>query len=362
MIKSIIKRRDNLEKARANILLDVYKENAGIELTPLQIKYRKNQIRYILVTLIALIAVVLYFIYAPPPMGNKVNDVWGGFSYSPLNRVLTDKEIQALEQKGISPEQYRSFIRNAPVPLRSILGLKVKTIVIDPGHGGEDPGTIGKMGTMEKDITLDIAKTLRKKLFEYPGYKIILTREGDETISPEERVVFAKKNKTDLFISIHVNYIPAHRDNVIETFYFGSNPDKQTLELAEKENQGSKYTISDLQEITQRIQNTLKTQESKKLAYFIQKSLYRHIKKTNVSSMDLGIKPGPFLVLLDIDVPSVLTEVSCMSNPLEEKKMRNPEYRREIAEYLEEGIVKYLKQKNNISEVSNGFKRISKKR
>jgi N-acetylmuramoyl-L-alanine amidase len=201
------------------------------------------------------------------------------------------------------------------------------------------------LGTKEKDITLDIAMKLRDRLNKHPGYQILMTREKDITLSLNDRIDIAKSCGADLFISIHINYIPDRPINTIETFYFGPHTDKSSLLLAEKENKGTEYTLNDFKGIIRNIEDTLKTQESRSLAYFIQRSLYRNIRKENKDIKNFGIKTAPFVVLLGVDIPSVLTEVTCLSDIKEEMKLNTGYYRKKIARYLEEGIVNYLNKK-----------------
>jgi N-acetylmuramoyl-L-alanine amidase len=243
---------------------------------------------------------------------------------------------------SLAPSRYTAFLTELQMPLRKIFGLKVKRILIDPGHGGEYPGTIGKSGLKEKDLTLDIGLRLRERLKKYGKYQVLMTREEDITLSLDDRVAFANSSKADLFISIHLNYFPNKPVNIIETFYFGPHTDRQDLLLAEKENIETESTVKDFKEIIRNIENRLKTQESNSLAFFIQKSLYRNIHRQNQASRNLGIKTAPFIVLLGVDVPSVLTEVTCLSHSGEEEKLARPDYREKIAGYLEEGIVNYL--------------------
>jgi len=266
--------------------------------------------------------------------------------------------LDGIKMKNPGPSQYNSLLKDSQTPLSQIFGLKVKTIIIDPGHGGEDPGAIGKSGTMEKNLTLDIAKKLKKRLIKHKKYKILLTRKEDITLSLDDRINFANSQKSDIYISIHVNYIPSKPINIIETYCFGPHKDKKILQLAERENQGSQYTLSDFNEIIRKIGNTLKSQESTRLALSIQQSLYGNIKKQNKNVENWGVRRAPFIVLLGVDTPSVLTEVTCLSNHLEEKKLNNENYREEISQYLEEGIVRYLNiNHNSKGEVENAAKR-----
>ncbi len=245
--------------------------------------------------------------------------------------------------------EYQPFLNQGSFSLRSVFGLKVRTIVIDPGHGGEDPGTSGHFGTREKDITLDIAKRLQQRLNRYDGYHILLTRSEDETLSLESRIEFANSHQADLFISIHVNNIPNKPYSIIETYYFGPNTDYSVLSLAQKENSGTQYSMNDFKTMIQKINNTLKYQEAKILAHSIQSSLYGNIRRDNDNIYNFGVKTAPFVVLLGVDMPSVLSEVTCLSNQEEEKKLNNENYREDIARFMEEGIVQYLQEKNKSS-------------
>jgi N-acetylmuramoyl-L-alanine amidase len=239
------------------------------------------------------------------------------------------------------PEYYKS-ISNPEIPLSLTFGLKVKTIMIDPGHGGSATGAIGKLGTREKDIALDIARKLSNRLQKYREYTVVLTRDQDATMPLKERVDLANASKADLFIAIHLNSLPTKPLNIIETYIFGASSDQKILKLAELENIDSEYRISDFREIIEKISDTLKLQESRKLATSIQKNLFLNIKKQDKETQDYGVKRAPFLVLLGVNVPAVLVEVSCLSNMEEEIKMNKESYRESIAHYIEIGIVNYL--------------------
>ncbi|UCG78401.1 MAG: N-acetylmuramoyl-L-alanine amidase [Nitrospirota bacterium] len=263
---------------------------------------------------------------------------------------FSPQRLMQVSDSGQDLSYYRSLFADSMQPIWNIFGFKVRTIIIDPGHGGDDPGAIGKMGTEEKDITLDIAKRLRDKLTRFKNYQILMTRENDVTVPLNDRIEFANKHNADLYISIHVNYVPRKPINIIETYYFGAYSDEETLKLAEKENEGTEYTLSAYRNVVMKIGDTMKFQESKQLATFIQESLYGNISKSNKEILDYGIKTAPFVVLLGVDVPSVLTEISCLSNESEEMKLNAELYREEIANYLEEGVVKYLNKNFNKGE------------
>jgi N-acetylmuramoyl-L-alanine amidase len=240
------------------------------------------------------------------------------------------------------PRNY-SALAGTGMTIAELFDLGVKTIVIDPGHGGRDPGAIGPGGLMEKDVTLDVARRLRDRLQRYPGYRILMTRDADVWVSLRDRVHFANVNQADLFISIHVNAIETSEINIIETYYFGAQAaDEQALRLAAVENRGSEYLMAEFRGMIQKIGDTFKQQESQLLAAAIQENLYRHVREESGYSMSRGIKTAPFIVLLGAEMPSVLAEITCISNPEEERKLADPQRREQFASYLEGGIVNYL--------------------
>jgi N-acetylmuramoyl-L-alanine amidase len=247
--------------------------------------------------------------------------------------------IEMQEGKG---RDYSLLLADDQVRLTSNFGLAVKTIVIDPGHGGIDPGAVGTQGIKEKDIALDVALRLRNRLERTGNYNILMTRDTDQFVPLSKRVEFSNQAGADLFISIHVNSLPQKEPNVIETYFFGPPTDDATLRLAERENSGSRYPIGAFKAMIQKIGDTLKRQESVTLATCIQKSLYRNIRKFDSHARDVGLKFAPFVVLLEADAPSVLAEISCITNKEAERRLQSGEYREKIASFLEEGIIAYL--------------------
>ncbi len=241
---------------------------------------------------------------------------------------------------------YNLLLNHDQVRLSSVFGLDVQTIVIDPGHGGRDPGAIGSHGTREKDIVLDIALRLRDQLMQSGQYMVLLTRDTDTFMSLADRVQFTNLNKADLFISLHINALPQKQFNVTETFYFGPPSDLYTLRLAEQENRGSELLTGDFKNMIKKIGDVLKEQESATLASTIQHSLFSNMEKYDRVIADNGIKIAPFVVLLGVDAPSVLVEISCISKSEEETNLNNPAYREKITSSLEEGISRYLTQRH----------------
>jgi N-acetylmuramoyl-L-alanine amidase len=240
------------------------------------------------------------------------------------------------------PSDFKAFLTDGDVSVSRTFGLGVKTIMIDPGHGGADSGTKGKMGTEEKDIALDIAKRLKARLDKYGRFHVVLTRDTDVTLPLNKRVELAAEAKADLFVSIHLNYLPSKPINIIETYYFGPSADRKTQKLAEQENAGSQYGIGEFREVIEKLGQKLKLQESRELASSIQKDLFVNIKRENGNAYNFGVKRAPFVVLLGAEVPAVLAEVSCLSNREEEKQLNTDRHRENIAHYLESGILDYI--------------------
>jgi N-acetylmuramoyl-L-alanine amidase len=251
--------------------------------------------------------------------------------------------VPSVSSEGIvNTSEFVAFLNNRNSSFSRMLGLKIKTIMIDPGHGGSASGTIGKMGTMEKDVTLDIAKRLKAHLIKNGRCRVVMTREDDSTVPLEKRVALAQEAKADLFISIHLNYLPRRPINIVETYYFGPSDDEKTLRLAQQENAGSEYGLSDFKEIMEKLGKTMKLQESKKLAESIQANLFLNSRKHSEGIQNHGVKRAPFVVLLGVNVPAVLAEVSCLSNLEEEEELRSESHRENIAGYLAAGIFDYL--------------------
>jgi N-acetylmuramoyl-L-alanine amidase len=243
-----------------------------------------------------------------------------------------------------SSEDYLALVQDgARGSLAALFGLGVRTIVIDAGHGGRDPGAIGPAGLQEKEVTLDVATRLYHRLRAHSALRVLMTRTGDQSLSLKERVAFANARGADLFLSIHVNALPVEQPTVVETYYFGPQSDPAALRVAQVENRGSEYVMAEFREIIEKLDDSFKHQESRRLAKAIQGSLYRNIRHYhNAALVSWGIKSAPFIVLLGADMPSVLTEVTTLSNRREERRLKTESYRRQIASYLEQGLVEYL--------------------
>ncbi len=214
--------------------------------------------------------------------------------------------------------------------------------MIDPGHGGTEAGCTGQMGTKEKDITLDIARRLKARLAVRKRYQVLMTRDEDSSVPLQKRVALAQDARADVFISIHVNSIPVKNMNIVETYYFGPSADGKTLRLAEQENAGSEYGLSDFKKLMEKLGTTMKIQESQELAKSIQANLFLNSQKHSEDIQSHGVKRAPFVVLLGPEVPSVLVEVSCLSHREEEQELNTERHKENVAAYLAGGIFDYL--------------------
>ena len=219
-----------------------------------------------------------------------------------------------------------------------------KTIVIDAGHGGKDPGAVGYRGTKEKDIALDVAKRLEKKLSKNMNVKIIMTRDEDVFLRLSERTKIANESNGNLFISIHTNAAEDRRASGFETFLIGPNKNEAAVRVAARENAvlelegttGKKLTNEDLIQAT--IAQSAFASKSEQFASMVQKEI-----KKRVQSRDRGVKQAGFYVLMGASMPNVLVELGFISNPSEEKKLRSPQYRDQLATALYRAVEQYQK-------------------
>ena len=235
---------------------------------------------------------------------------------------------------------------STPRPLsRAVVPLSIKTIVIDPGHGGKQTGAISDSGVAEKEITLDVALRLHR-LMEKAPFEVFLTSEADQTIPLEKRVTFANSKNADLFVSIHVNWMEPRDIRGPETYFVGPSDDPATLNLASIENKESSYSFTDYRRILEKIYVDTRREESRRLAKSIQTELYQSLRLTNPAVEDRGVKMAPFVVLVGTQMPAILVEISCLSNDDEVKLLTNTDYREKIALALLKGIRSYANKLN----------------
>jgi N-acetylmuramoyl-L-alanine amidase len=222
------------------------------------------------------------------------------------------------------------------------LGLKIGKIVIDPGHGGHDTGTIGRHGLLEKDLVLDVSKRLGKLLSVRMGADVVFTRRDDTFIPLETRTSIANQEQADLFVSVHANSSHDPDARGVETYYLNFTSSPEALEVAARENAASDKSIHELQDLVKKIALKEKIEESREFASDVQQSLHSGLAIKNPSERDRGVKKAPFVVLIGANMPSILAEISFLSNPVDERRLKTPAYRQKIAESLYHGIERYV--------------------
>lgn len=220
----------------------------------------------------------------------------------------------------------------------------IKKIVIDPGHGGKDSGAVGIDGLKEKDLVLDISLMLKEMIEKELGISVILTRSDDRYVPLEERTAIANIQKADIFISIHANASPRKNTRGIETYFLSLTKDPEAMRVAARENFMPLKKLDDLQLILNDLMFNTKIKESSRLASYIQKSLIFTLNERYSDVNDLGVKQGPFYVLIGAKMPSVLVEISFISNPFEGRRLKNREYREKIARGILDGIKGYIEE------------------
>ena len=222
------------------------------------------------------------------------------------------------------------------------LGLKIGRIVIDPGHGGHDTGTIGPNGLEEKDLVLEVGRRLGKLLETRLGAEVVYTRKDDTFIPLETRTAIANQQRADLFISIHANSSHDSAARGVETYYLNFTSSPEALEVAARENAVSEKSIYELQDLVKKIALKEKIEESREFAGDVQESLHSGLAAKSPAIRNRGVKKAPFIVLIGANMPSILAEISFVSNPADEHRLETSEYRQRIAESLYHGIAKYV--------------------
>jgi N-acetylmuramoyl-L-alanine amidase len=249
-------------------------------------------------------------------------------------------------KNGTEDYNYKAKIPDDHVTsLSEALGLKIRTIVIDAGHGGHDPGAIGPSGLKEKDVTLKIAKALKKKLDEdgrkYGITNVYLTRSDDRFIPLEERTGIAKKLGADLFISIHCNAARDKQAYGTETYYLSLTKDQRALAVAARENATTSISRGEMSKVLKQYLLSAKLQESQRLAGYVQNAVVSSMSSRYQPVSNKGIKRAPFIVLIGADIPSILVETAFITNPRDEKRLRSKAYIDEIADGIFDGIKQF---------------------
>jgi N-acetylmuramoyl-L-alanine amidase len=223
----------------------------------------------------------------------------------------------------------------------SIFPLRVRHVVLDPGHGGEDLGT--RHGTLyEKNLTLDIALRLRE-LLRGEGFEVSMTREADDGLELRERRDLANRLEADVFVSIHLNWIASRSVRGVETYFLGPTVDPELNALARRENARSGYTLAEQSQLVRGLVLNAQHQRSEQLAGRVQQTLFRSLRDVNPELKDRGVKTAPFVVLIGTEMPAILAEVSCLSNDEEVELLGRPLYRDTIATALFQGVSRYAR-------------------
>ncbi|NVN98296.1 MAG: N-acetylmuramoyl-L-alanine amidase, partial [Geobacteraceae bacterium] len=219
---------------------------------------------------------------------------------------------------------------------------KIRRIVVDPGHGGKDPGAVGLSGLQEKDVVLSIGLLVAKKLRDEVGVDVVMTRSTDVFIELQERTAIANQVGADLFLSVHANAALNRKASGIETYYLNLAKTEKAAQLAARENGTSLEKVSLLQAVLFDLMANYKLNDSAHLAEEVQKALYKRISSHDSSVKNLGVKQGPFYVLVGATMPSILVESAFISNPHEEAKLTDPKYLELTAEGIIDGVVAYI--------------------
>lgn len=292
-------------------------------LRPANVRMRLWMRRAPLLLLFLTLAGSTYLASNPTPAHDTIN---------PATIVITRPARSA----GTPP----TSIDSAPTSAAA-LQLSVRRVVIDAGHGGNDPGATSLMSLREKDITLDIASRL-EKLLRQNGFEVVATRGDDRLIPLRDRARIANDSDGDIFVSIHVNSIVKHTaSHGIETYYLGATNDPSLTRLAADENKVSGYSVADLRKLLDRLYADARRGESERLARDIQQRLYGDLRSADPGLENWGVKRAPFVVLVATDMPAILAEVGCMSNDTEVARLHRPDYRQHVAQALFEGIHAY---------------------
>ena len=243
--------------------------------------------------------------------------------------------VPKLEEQPAAPEK-------KPKPPKKPVISKIRRIVVDPGHGGHDSGAIGPNGIMEKDVVLAIGLRLRELFKDELGVDVVMTRSTDVFIPLEERTAIANKVGADLFVSVHANAAPNRSASGIETYYLNLAKTDKVAQLAAKENGTSLEKVSVLQAILFDLMANYKLNDSAHLADEVQKSLYKKIRSRHSDVKNLGVKQGPFYVLVGASMPSILVETAFLSNAAEESRLKDPAYQDMTANGILDGVRSYI--------------------
>ncbi len=270
-----------------------------------------------------------------------------------LQETLRDVRVGARKPDPAARSRFAALARHQQADELSLaqqLGLKVRRVIIDAGHGGHDTGAIGPTGVREKDVALAVVLKLKDKL-EALGLEVVLTRDDDTFVALEQRTRIANKEHGDLFISIHCNAAPSKNLRGVETYTLNTSSNRYSVRLAARENATTERGINDLQYILADLATKANTGESQRLAESVQRSLIRGLSKEYKGIRDLGTKEALFVVLLGAKMPSILVETSFLSNPEDEQRLASEAYQQALADNVAEAVESFLEARNKVAQV-----------
>ena len=259
-----------------------------------------------------------------------------------------DAEPTPPERTEVARLMRKSVLAKGEVPIAAQLGLQIKRVVIDAGHGGKDTGAIGSHGVREKDVSLAIAKRLEQRLRAL-GLEVVQTRADDRYVSLDDRTKIANDAKADLFLSIHCNSARRHKASGIETWTLNVASNRYAARLSAFENAGSPLRQSDLRIILADLAKKADTSEARELAQSVQTQLVRTVRSRVGAVRDHGVKQALFYVLLGTQMPSILVETAFLSNPTEEARLKSAKYQEATAEAIARGVKDYLDGRRRIA-------------
>ena len=284
---------------------------------------------------------------AAGPLPNSVspaNHVAAAAAPNPATSAPPDAESELKSARSVERVESGRAARLPSDGSRSLtraLGLKIRRVVLDPGHGGHDEGTSGPNGLLEKDLVLDVALRLGRLIESRMGSEVIYTRTDDTFVPLERRTQIANEKKADLFLSIHANSSPYPRIAGVESYYLNFTNSKDALAVATRENASSDKSVFELHDLIQKITLQDKAEESKEFAASVQAALFPFAARYDPGIKNRGVKKAPFVVLIGASMPSVLAEIGFLSNPREEALLKRPEHRQKLAEALYRGVYRY---------------------
>ncbi len=325
----------NVDRLKRQMLREAVRENLDVIEGRPPAPRRDDRWARLAVRALAVLGVPLVFLAS-------INAFSGNDASSP--------EVVVVPQRTVPAAPGEPALENVAWPApRSIdptlFHLDVKTVVLDAGHGGADPGALTADGLLEKEITLDLAERVATKL-RGGLFQVVMTRSGDETLSLRERSRRAREAGGDVLVSIHLNSIPRPDRRGVETYYLGPTDDPAIRALAGAENRSSGYSLADFRGLLEGVYVDVRQAESRRLAESVQGELVSSLRKVSPQVGDRGVKSAPFVVLIASEMPGILAEVSCLSHAEEARLLRDTAFREAIADALARGVRAYADSRN----------------